>query len=99
MSLSKEERSKLIASYRVHDGDSGSPEVQIALLTEDIRRLTEHMKQHRKDYHPRQGLLKKVNRQKKLLAYLNRFQHDRYLEIVKRLGLRQSSARAQGAAS
>ncbi|MEM7201292.1 MAG: 30S ribosomal protein S15 [Planctomycetota bacterium] len=89
MALPKETRSQLIAEHRVHDSDSGSPEVQIALLTADILRLTEHMKQHRKDYHSRQGLLKKVNRRNKLLAYLNRTEHDRYVAIVQRLGLRR----------
>ena len=89
MALTHEERTKLIADYRLHDSDSGSPEVQIALLTADIQRLTEHMKTHRKDFHSRQGLLKKVNRRNKLLGYLNRSEHNRYLEIVKRLGLRR----------
>jgi small subunit ribosomal protein S15 len=85
----KEERAQLIANYRVHDSDSGSPAVQIALLTSDIQRLTEHMKLHRKDYHSRQGLLKKVNRRNKLLQYLNRTQHARYLDVVQQLGLRR----------
>jgi len=88
MTQSKEERAKLIGEYRTHDGDSGSPEVQIALLTADILRLTDHMKLHRKDFHSRQGLLKKVNRRKKLLNYLHRSAHGRYQEIVKKLGLR-----------
>ena len=89
MTLSKQERSSLIADHRVHETDSGSPEVQIALLSADIRRLTEHMKLHRKDFHSRQGLLKKVNRRNKLLTYLNRTAHTRYTEIVKKLGLRR----------
>ena len=89
MTLSKQERSSLIADHRVHETDSGSPEVQIALLTADIRRLTEHMKLHRKDFHSRQGLLKKVNRRSKLLTYLNRTAHARYSAIVKKLGLRR----------
>ena len=84
-----EGRAQLIADYRIHDGDSGSAEVQIALLTADIRRLTEHMKLHRKDYHSRQGLLKKVNRRNKLLTYLNRTGHARYRQIVEKLGLRR----------
>lgn len=83
------DRAKLIADYRVHETDSGSPEVQIALLTADIRRLTEHMKLHRKDYHSRQGLLKKVNRRNKLLAYLNRTAHARYRQVVEKLELRR----------
>jgi len=85
----KEDRAKLIADFRVHDQDSGSAEVQIALLTADIKRLTEHMKLHRKDFHSRQGLLQKVNRRNKLLRYLNRNQHARYLQVVERLGLRR----------
>ena len=89
MTLTKEERAALIAEHRMHDGDSGSPEVQIALLTADIRRLTEHMKQHRKDFHSRQGLLQKVNRRNKLLGYLNRSAHGRYQDIIKKLGLRR----------
>lgn len=82
-------RSQIISDYRLHDHDSGSAEVQIALLTADIKRLTEHMKMHKKDFHSRQGLLKKVNRRNKLLGYLNRSAHDRYVDIVKRLGLRR----------
>ena len=85
----QEDRATLIAEHRIHDQDSGSPEVQIALLTADIRRLTEHMKLHRKDYHSRQGLLKKVNRRNKLLTYLNRTAHGRYKQIVEKLGLRR----------
>ena len=86
---SKEVRAKLIEDYRVHDQDSGSAEVQIALLTADIKRLTEHMQKHRKDFHSRQGLLKKVNRRNKLLGYLNRNEHARYLQVIERLGLRR----------
>ncbi len=89
MTTTKEQRTGLIAEHRIHDADSGSPEVQIALLTADILRLTEHMKLHRKDFHSRQGLLKKVNRRAKLLKYLNRTKHTRYTEIVKKLGLRR----------
>lgn len=89
MSLTKEDRSKLISEYRTHDRDSGSPEVQIALLTADILRLTEHMQRHRKDHHSRQGLMKKVHRRNKLLGYLNRNEHARYLKVVERLGLRR----------
>ena len=89
MTTPKEQRSQLIAEYRVHETDSGSPEVQIALLTADIVRLTEHMKRHAKDFHSRQGLLKKVNRRNKLLGYLNRNEHDRYLQVIQKLGLRR----------
>ena len=89
MALTKETRQSLIADNRTHENDSGSPEVQIAVLTEDIKQLTEHMKQHPKDYHSRRGLLSKVGRRNKLLKYLNKSQHDRYLAIVKKLGLRR----------
>ena len=91
MPTSKEVRKKLIDEHRVHDGDTGSPEVQIALLTEDIRVLTEHMKLHRKDYHSRRGLLQKVGRRNKLLGYLNRSAHQRYLDITEKLGLRRAA--------
>jgi small subunit ribosomal protein S15 len=90
MSTSQETRQKIIDDYRTHDGDTGSPEVQIALLTEDIKTLTEHMQVHRKDYHSRRGLLQKVNRRNKLLSYLNRTAHDRYLSLTERLDLRRS---------
>ena len=89
MALTEELRKKLISDHRTHDQDTGSPEVQIALLTEDIKVLTEHMKAHRKDYHSRQGLLKKVSRRNKLLAYLNRTAFPRYGAICERLGLRR----------
>lgn len=89
MVLPKETRQQLIQEHRVHDSDTGSAEVQIALLTEDIKLLTEHMKRHRKDFHSRQGLLKKVNRRAKLLRYLSRTDHDRYTRIVQKLGLRR----------
>lgn len=87
--LTKEERNAIVAEYRTHDGDSGSPEVQIALLTHDIKKLTEHMKVHRKDFHSRRGLLLKVGRRSKLLRYLNRVEHDRYIAITDKLGLRR----------
>jgi small subunit ribosomal protein S15 len=87
--LTKEERNAIVAEYRTHEGDSGSPEVQIALLTHDIKKLTEHMKVHRKDFHSRRGLLLKVGRRSKLLRYLNRVEHDRYIAITDKLGLRR----------
>ncbi len=89
MTLTKDERVKLITGYRLHEKDSGSPEVQIALLTAEIDRLTQHMQRHSKDYHSRQGLLKMVNRRNKLLAYLNRNQRERYVGICQRLNLRR----------
>ena len=90
MTATQDVRNKIISEFRTHDGDTGSPEVQIALLTEDIKILTEHMKLHRKDYHSRRGLLHKVNRRNKLLSYLNRAAHQRYLSITEKLGLRRN---------
>ena len=91
MTTSQADRQKTIEQFRTHDGDTGSPEVQIALLTEDIKILTEHMKVHRKDYHSRRGLLQKVSRRNKLLGYLNRAAHPRYLDITAKLGLRRTA--------
>ena len=91
MTAPQEDRQKIIAGHRTHDGDTGSPEGQIALLTEDIKLLTEHMRVHRKDFHSRRGLLQKVNRRNKLLGYLNRAAHARYLAITEKLGLRRTA--------
>ena len=92
MALSKDVRNRIIEEFRTHESDSGSPEVQIALLTEDIKILTEHMKSHRKDYHSRRGLLAKVGRRAKLLRYLDRTAHDRFIAITEKLGIRRSRA-------
>lgn len=89
MAISAETRKKIIEDSRVHDKDSGSPEVQIALLTTEIRELTEHCKVHKKDHHSRRGLLNKVSRRANLLKYLNRSAHDRYVAITTTLGLRR----------
>jgi small subunit ribosomal protein S15 len=89
MALTKDERNSIVQEFRTHDGDSGSPEVQIALLTADIKKLTDHMKAHRKDYHSRRGLLLKVSRRSKLLRYLDRVDHARYVTVTERLGLRR----------
>ena len=91
MTTSQADRQKTIEEYRTHDGDTGSPEVQIALLTADILILTEHMKVHRKDYHSRRGLLQKVSRRNKLMSYLSRAAHPRYLAITERLKLRRTA--------
>lgn len=87
--LNKNERKQLIADHRVHEKDSGSPEVQIALLSAEVSRLTEHLKLHPKDYHSRRGLLLKVSRRTRLLNYLDRAAHARYLAITEKLGLRR----------
>lgn len=89
MTMSKVEKSGIINKYQLHDSDSGSPEVQIALLTERINYLTEHFKTHKKDHHSRRGLLKLVGRRRRLLDYLKANKVDRYRAIVKQLGLRK----------
>lgn len=89
MSLSAESKNELIQSYRTHDADTGSPEVQIALLTQKIQHLTEHFKVHSKDHHSRQGLLKMVGKRRRLLDYLMKKDIGRYQEIIARLGLRK----------
>jgi len=88
MGLTKERKQELISKYRLHEKDTGSPEVQIALLTQRIADLTEHFKFHKKDYNSRRGLLKLVGRRKRLLEYLKREDMDRYKRIIAELGLR-----------
>jgi len=89
LSLSIEEKRAIIEKYRVHDSDTGSPEVQVAILTERINYLTEHLKTHKKDHHSRRGLLKMVGRRRALLDYLKDADIDRYRAILERLGLRK----------
>ena len=89
MSISAERKTALITEYAVNDGDTGSPEVQIAVLTERIVNLTEHFKTHKKDRHSRRGLLMLVSRRRRLLDYLIRINNDRYKSIIERLGLRR----------
>jgi len=79
----------LIQNYRTHEGDTGSPEVQIALLTERIRHLTDHLKAHRKDHSSRRGLLKMVGRRASLLKYLLLHDRQRYQTVIERLGIRR----------
>ena len=88
MALDKERKHKIMREFARHERDTGSPEVQIALLTERIKEITEHLKRHRKDIHSRYGLTKLVSRRKKLLRYLRENDFDRYREVVKALGLR-----------
>jgi small subunit ribosomal protein S15 len=85
----KEERDEVIRSYQLHEHDTGSPEVQIALLTKRIVELTEHFKTHKKDHHSRRGLLKLVGRRRRLLDYLKRKDTERYRSTLTRLGLRK----------
>ncbi len=87
--LDSEKKSGIVANYRVHDKDTGSPEVQVALLTQRIRELTEHFRVHKGDHHSRRGLLKLVSRRRGLLAYLKRIDQDRYKQTISRLGLRK----------
>lgn len=91
MSITMEatKKSALIGTYRLHEKDTGSPEVQVALLTERINHLAEHLKTHRKDHTSRRGLLMMVGRRSRLLRYLSRVGPERYSEIVKRLGIRK----------
>ena len=89
MSLSSEAKSGIIAEYGRANADTGSPEVQVALLSARISELTEHFSEHKKDHHSRQGLLKMVNKRRKLLDYLKAKDQDRYRELISRLGLRR----------
>jgi small subunit ribosomal protein S15 len=88
MRYEAEKKKELIEEYRVHEEDTGSPEVQIALLTERIRYLTEHFKVHKKDHHSRRGLLKLVGQRRSLLNYLKKKRIERYRSVVERLGIR-----------
>jgi small subunit ribosomal protein S15 len=87
--LAPEGKQETLASYAVHDGDTGSPEVQIALLTERIKTLTEHLRSFPKDHHSRRGLLKLVGTRRRLLAYLVKKDNARYRAVIARLGLRR----------
>lgn len=84
-----EAKSDIITEYRTHDGDTGSPEVQVALLTRRIKDLTEHFQEHKKDHHGRRGLLKLVGRRRRLLDYLKKQDIERYRSLIKSLGLRR----------
>ena len=89
MTITKERKQEIIQGYRLGDDDSGSPEVQIALLTTRINGLTEHLRSHSKDYASRRGLLGMVSRRRRLLDYLRRSDAKRYLDIIGRLGIRK----------
>ena len=89
MAFPKERKSAIIDSYRTHESDTGSPEVQVAILSERIRYLTEHFKTHGKDHHSRRGLLKLVGQRRRLLDYLRGKNTERYADLIKRLGIRK----------
>ena len=87
--ITKEKKQEIIEKYKVHEGDTGSPEVQIAILTKRINDLTEHIKVHQKDHHSRRGLLKMVGKRRNLLNYLQKKDIERYRAIIAKLGIRK----------
>jgi small subunit ribosomal protein S15 len=87
--LTNDRKTEVIGAYRTHESDTGSPEVQVAILSERINYLTEHFKTHVKDHHSRRGLLKLVGQRRRLLDYLKRKDADRYSELIHRLGIRK----------
>lgn len=89
MSIENDRKQELIAEYAIKSGDTGSPEVQVAILTERITNLTEHFKAHKKDNHSRRGLLKMVSQRRRLLDYVKSKEETRYKELIQRLGIRR----------
>lgn len=89
MSLQAQKKQELIDAHKTHDKDSGSPEVQVAILTERINQLTDHLRTHKKDFHSRRGLLMMVGKRRRLLQYLSREDHARYRSLIEKLGLRR----------
>ncbi len=89
MALAAETKNEIVKEYQRDDKDTGSPEVQVALLTHNINSLQEHFRDHKKDHHSRRGLIRMVNQRRKLLDYLNNKDAQRYAELIKRLGLRR----------
>lgn len=89
MSLTKEKKSALIGTYKTHEGDTGSPDVQVALLTERINGLAPHFKEHSKDHHSRRGLLKLVSSRRRLLDYIKKTDSNRYQQLIQRLNIRK----------
>ena len=87
--MTKEQKQRIIQDYRIHESDTGSPEVQVAILTQRINELTEHLRAHKKDHHSRRGLLKMVGQRRRLLNYLKDNDIGRYRAVVERLGLRR----------
>jgi small subunit ribosomal protein S15 len=89
MALSTERKRNIIEEFKIHESDTGSPEVQVAILTRQIDTLNSHLKDHKKDHHSRRGLLKMVGQRRNLLNYLKKVDVTRYLELIKKLGLRR----------
>ncbi|RJQ20010.1 MAG: 30S ribosomal protein S15 [Nitrospiraceae bacterium] len=89
MSLAKEQKETIIKEHKVHESDTGSPEVQIALISERLNSLTTHFQTHKKDHHSRRGLLKLVGQRRRLLGYLKENNKDRYEKLIRKLGLRK----------
>ncbi|MCA1028515.1 30S ribosomal protein S15 [Cytobacillus kochii] len=89
MAITKDRKNELINEYKTHENDTGSPEVQIAVLTEEINNLNEHLRTHKKDHHSRRGLLKMVGKRRNLLTYLRNKDVQRYRELINKLGLRR----------
>ncbi|MCH7806469.1 MAG: 30S ribosomal protein S15 [Proteobacteria bacterium] len=89
MSITPERKQEIVKDYAVKKNDTGSPEIQVAILTERIVNLTGHFKEHAKDNHSRYGLMKMINRRRRLLAYLKKTDEQRYTQLIKRLGLRK----------
>ncbi|MBB6449263.1 small subunit ribosomal protein S15 [Geomicrobium halophilum] len=89
MALSLERKQEIVDTYKTHDADTGSPEVQIAILTEQINEVNEHLRTHKKDHHSRRGLLKMVGKRRNLLTYLRKKDITRYRDIIRKLGLRR----------
>lgn len=87
MALSKTQKQQIITDYQLFEGDTGSPEVQVALLTASVQQLTDHLKEHKKDDHSRRGLLKQVAKRRRLLNFLQKRSEDRYKKLIERLGL------------
>ncbi|MCA1030119.1 30S ribosomal protein S15 [Bacillus timonensis] len=89
MAITQERKNQIIGEYKTHDNDTGSPEVQIAVLTEQINNLNQHLRTHKKDHHSRRGLLKMVGKRRNLLNYLRNNDVTRYRELINKLGLRR----------
>jgi small subunit ribosomal protein S15 len=89
VALTVEKKQTIIESFRLHENDTGSPEVQVAILTERINQLSEHLKVHKKDFHSRRGLLKLVGQRRSLLNYLKDYDFERYQRLIKKIGLRK----------